>query len=419
MTFLRQHRWILKYSAISFAAFLVLGLLLVTLAYAIPNDWIEGNAVKSIEMVMEEYRNDPNREWSGMFDDDANTINYGCDRKWMRRAIVDDPTLNALEAAMSVNGYTRYWHGYQIFVRPMLAVGTYENMVYISVLVFFALVILCCLKLYQRFRAPVAAAFFLSLYLVRMIATSLCLNNSGCFVAAMGMILFVLAFTDTDREKWLYPLFLLDGMFVNYMDVLTAPLVSLGLPLAVYLMMKLTGEREPDLKSNLIDTVSMPVFWAVGYGVFWAMKWLIGSLVLGRNIITDAVEQAGFRIAGDAAHATTPIDALIVNFAVLTPDDAFSKTLIVIAVILMALIVLVFHKKISRLLQGIPLLLVAVSPILWMIVLSNHSQIHAPFVFRILAVFLFAMLCLFIYAVDWGNFRRTFHNMKRKKQATC
>lgn len=412
LTLLREHKWIIKKSALWFCAFLALGLLLLTLAYAIPNDLIAPNANQSIEMIVSEFDD----EWYSLFGNDANMINFGCDRKWMRRAIVDDPSLNALEAAMSVNTYTRYWHGYQVFVRPMLAIGTYENMVYCSVFSFLLLLMLCFGALRKRFGFLTAFAFFCSLSAVRIFATSICLNNSGCFLVAMGMILLVLKLTDTPRERFLYPLFLLNGMLVNYIDVLTAPLVALGLPLAVYLMCKLNGEAAPNLKSNLIDTVALPVFWGIGYGLFWALKWVIGSAILGRNIITDAVEQAEIRIAGDALHATNPKDALLVNFAVLSPDDTFSKIMVLVIVAALALLFFLFHRRWSEVREGLPLLIVAVSPLLWIVVLSNHSEIHAPFVFRILSVLLFALLCFVIYAVDWHKLSAPFR-AKRGKTA--
>lgn len=404
MTLCKNYKWILKKAALYFGVFLLLGLIAVTLAYAIPNELVKPNAEKSIEMIVTEFPD----EWYNVYGDAANMINVGCDRKWMRRAIVDDPTLNALEAAMSVNSYTRYWHGYQVFVRPMLVLGTYENMVYASAFSCLLLLILCFGALKEKFGVGTAIAFLVSLSLVRFTAMSVCLNNSGCFLAAMGMILLVLKLAGTEKERYLYPLFLLGGMTVTYIDVLSAPLVSLGLPLAVYLMVKLSDGGEGKLKSNLIDTFALPAFWAAGYGIFWAAKWLLGSAVLGRNILTDALAQAEFRIAGDVSHMTNPKDALIVNFAVLTPDNAYLKLALAITAAALFVLLLIFHRGWKQVKEGLPLLIVAASPILWIVVLSNHSEIHAQFVFRILSVLLFALLGFFIYAMDWAKFRAVF-----------
>lgn len=400
MTLIKDYKFILRRSGVWFLLFTAAAVVLLTLSYAIPNERIAGNAEASIAMIKNEYQNDPAREWSGMFDEPANTINYGCDRKWMRRAIVDDASLNPLQAAMSVNTYTRYWHGYQIFVRPMLVIGTYEGMVSVGAALYLVLIVIVFSRMSERLGRFYALALFVALIMVRIIAVALCLNNVGCFVAALGLILFVLAFTGTEKERLLYPLFLITGMFVNYMDVLSAPLVSLGLPLTVYLVMKLSAPASASLKSNLIDTVALPLFWGVGYGLFWFLKFVIGSAVLGYNILTDAVQQAEFRILGDALHPTTPIGALTDNFAILWPNDAASRTLIVLLMAVCAAGVLLWHKPWKQVLAGTPLLIVAASPILWMCILSNHSQIHAPFVFRILSVTLFALLCFAVFCVD-------------------
>lgn len=417
MTLFQHTKSILLRSALAFLAFLIVGVLLVTLAYAIPNRLITENANKSIEMIKNEYQNDPSREWSGMFDETANTINYGCDRKWMRRAIIDDPALNALEAAMSVNSYTRYWHGYQVFVRPMLVLGTYEGMVYVSVFCYLALLLFCFTAMKKRLGAPCAFAFFFALYWVRIFATSVCLNNSGCFISAMALTLFVLHYADTDKERLLYPLFLLAGMFVNYIDVLTAPLVSLGLPLAVLLLCKLRGNTTATLADTLVTTASLPVFWGFGYGVFWALKWLLASVVLGRNVISDAVSQAEFRIAGNALYATTPVDAIIANLAVLMPGGRPARIALLFLCALALLLLLLFHKPVKRMLPALPLLLVAAFPFVWMIVLSNHSEIHAPFVYRILAVTLFSLFAFVLIAIDWTRLGALFCPKRRDARA--
>ena len=415
MTLIREFKWIMKKTGICFAAGLVLAVALLTLAYAIPNDIIKESAERSIAIVKEEYRNDPDREWSGMFGTMGNTVNYGCDRKWMRRAVVDDESLNALEAAMSVNGYTRYWHGYQVIVRPLLAVGSYENMVYLSVLLFTAGMALSFAEIRRRLGLPEAFAFLLSLYCIRIYATAICLNNSGVFIAGMTAILFVTRLTGTEKEKILYPVFMLTGMFANYIDVLTAPLVSLGLPLTVYLAIRIR-DRKSTLRQDLLETVAVPAFWGAGYALFWICKWILASLIVGNNAIADAVEQAEFRIAGDATHATTPIGAIRNNVAALWPDDAFTQWLLIALAVLMLLTLLLFAKKFRELARTLPLVCVAASPFLWMCVLSNHSQIHAPFVFRILVVTLFAGLTLFLNMIDINNIRKI---LRGKEKLGC
>ena len=412
MTLKREWKWIWMRSCLCFAAGLVLAVALLTLAYAIPNEPVRAGAEKSIAMVMEEYRNDPAREWSGMFGTMANTVNYGCDRKWMRRAIVDDESMNALEAAMSVNGYTRYWHGYQVVIRPLLALGTYENMVYLSVLLFTAAMALCFTEIRRRLGLAEAFVFLLSLYSIRIYATAICLNNSGVFIAGMATALFVTRLAGTDREKVLYPVFLLDGMLANYIDVLTAPLVSLGIPLTVWLAVRLR-DGKGTFGENALDTVAVPAFWGVGYGVFWACKWVLADLITGRGAITDAVEQAGVRIAGDAAHATSPAGAILNNVAALWPDDRLTQVLLAVLALAAVLFLVLFAKKRAELVRGLPLAAVAASPFLWMCVLSNHSQIHAPFVFRILVVTLFAGGMLFLWCIDREKLGRAFRGRKR------
>ena len=69
-------------------------------------------------------------------------------------------------------------------------------------------------------------------------------------------------------------LFLVTGICTSYFDFLTYPIVTLGLPLCVWLLLI------PYHNKCIWQLVENAVFWAIGYLGMWAEKWILSSVVL-------------------------------------------------------------------------------------------------------------------------------------------
>ena len=50
-----------------------------------------------------------------------------------------------------------------------------------------------------------------------------------------------------------------------------------------------------------MNIVEKSFFWAVGYGGMWALKWLLGSIITGQNIIRNAFDTIEVRTSSSAA----------------------------------------------------------------------------------------------------------------------
>lgn len=87
--------------------------------------------------------------------------------------------------------------------------------------------------------------------------------------------------------------FLVIGSVTAFMDLLTEPLVTLGIPLAVYFL--LTEKKNKMIKENIITFIKLCVCWAIGYGSTWATKWIITSIICNRSMIQNAIIQAKYR----------------------------------------------------------------------------------------------------------------------------
>ena len=103
----------------------------MTLVYCIPTSWIQGNVEKSIEVL----------EGEGeypmyFFYRHSAIIDIHTDKLMYESLIQNRDYYNPIQAAMSINQYPRYWHGYQVLLRPLTVVFQVQELRYLGMLTF-------------------------------------------------------------------------------------------------------------------------------------------------------------------------------------------------------------------------------------------------------------------------------------------
>lgn len=123
--------------AVWFMAVLAAFVLLMTLAHCIPNSMVAYHQETSKTILSME------SEWlwfGNFFGVDAGRLDNTTDNIMVDGVIIQDDGMSPLQAAMSVNGYSRYWHGYLVFLRPLMIWLNYWQIRYVNMFVFFLLV---------------------------------------------------------------------------------------------------------------------------------------------------------------------------------------------------------------------------------------------------------------------------------------
>lgn len=130
-----------------------------------------------------------------------------------------------------IRDYGRYWHGYQVLMRPLLCFFTYSDIRHINMILQMLLVFgFVCLLAGTKERVFILP--FVGVYLF-LSPVSLCssLQYSPCFYIMMLMLYALLIgkekMTDTRRNY----LFVVSGILTAYFDLLTYPFITLGVPL--------------------------------------------------------------------------------------------------------------------------------------------------------------------------------------------
>lgn len=282
--------------------------------------------------------------------------------------------------------YARYWHGYLIWLRPLLLFLTYGQVRVANYLLFAAL---ACVLLWQLGRAcgwRAAVWFAVSQILVSCFFVPRQMQFFTCFAVAYAACIWVLARPRT--PDFLAVGLVVTGVCTAFLDLLVTPILTLGLPLAVWLLDRRVREDTPLRRCGVV--CGSALCWGAGYALCWASKWVLASLVTGQDIIGDALHQASVRTSADTWHGMELTWGNIIRFVWDTlSSHGLLIPLLLLAVICIGAFVLCLRSR-EALLRALPLALTALSAPAWLCLLRTHSIQHGWFTWRALGVTLFA-----------------------------
>lgn len=301
-----------------------------------------------------------------------------------------------IEGREYLNEYTyeRYWHGYLVYLKPLLCIMNYAsirtaNGIFQTLLL--AVVVFLLVKNGMKRYIP---AYLVALGLLVPATLAMCLQYSSCYYAmTFGVIALLLSRGKLEKREGF--IFLFIGIFVAYVDFLTYPIATVGVPLAVYYAMR----QDLDLKQAAFKMVKLCFCWCLGYGGMWAGKWVLGSFFTGNNQLSGAMDKVAERTTGDVYGEVAENPALKAwteNWEYFRNSPFVYLMVLVLVAAAAVFAVRLLRRKTSpaMLTQAAPFAVIACMPVVWYAVLSNHSIMHAWFTHKSLVVLAFALMCL-------------------------
>lgn len=318
-----------------------------------------------------------------------------------------DAGLTGAQTGLEPFSYARYWHGYLIWLRPLLCVTTYAGVRVVQYGVLFALLAVTLWLLRRRCGIHAAVWFALSQVLVTVFWVPHQVQYFTCFAIAYAGCVWVLA--QPRRSDVLCLGLVVLGVATSFCDLLVTPILTLGLPLTCWLLQPQQRLRGGGRQCALV--VGGCLSWGVGYGLCWAGKWVLAGLITGQNILADALHQAEVRTAADTWHG---MELTWGNILAFVCDTLQSRGLFWPLLVLCLLAVILFVGSVrsgAALRRAAPLALAAALPLLWFLVLRTHSIQHGWFTWRDLGLTLFAGMAFLEYACDG---RRILYRLQQK-----
>ncbi|GHT49048.1 hypothetical protein AGMMS49982_01610 [Bacteroidia bacterium] len=313
------------------------------------------------------------------------------------------------EATASFN-YSRYWHGYIAVWRPLFVFLDYLDLRKINVFVFNLLVFLLVILTARKFGGFAASALALSLMYVNWFCIPLIFQYIVCFYIAFICSLLILIRNFSKESSYMKILFIA-GSLTSFIDFLTAPMVTLGIPLIFIVMKHTKFINTLSFKQILFFLSKLVVCWGLGYALTWGMKPMVAA-AFGIDIFQNFAEGLSNRINGaedfgiyshiygnNIGFAGMRFISLAHNVYRLVIELYLGPTICIVVALLTGWFIFRKKSKLSPVFYAY--LLIAMLPYLWYLMAANHSAVHSTFTYRAQMISVFALLLAYGESIDW------------------
>ena len=299
-------------------------------------------------------------------------------------------------AELNVSEYDRYWHGYNFFIRLLLNFFNYSDIKMLNsmcqILLFAVVVILFIKKNIQKYLIP----FITGIFMMTPFTLSLSIQFTWCTYLMLISVILLLKYSGDIKNKIGYfRFFAAIGILINFFDLMSIPLITLGFPLIVLCILEDISDYKKGIKLLFVCCCG----WLLGYSCMWLLKWILASLILEKNVIKSAIEQITYRSSMSAEKGSTAQDFGHIEIFIRNLSLICRKPYVIVFIVS---VIYSFRNRINNPLSGnserfvkpAMFLIIALMPFVWYFVIGNHSYIHYWFTYRILSVAVFAVLCL-------------------------
>lgn len=282
-------------------------------------------------------------------------------------------------------------------LKPLLMVMTYMDVRMLNMLGQGGLVLAIILLMQKRGLGRYIVPFAVSLVCLSPIAMPFSMQFSTVFyVFAIAMVLMLWKPKFAEEKIGMSTFFLLIGMMTSFIDFLTYPIASFGMPFLLLMLLRKDNDKQAK------TFVQLGIWWVVGYFGMWAGKWLIAGLFGGEeyfwyNLLSTIDTRSSME------SASIPLSYMDVLGSVMS---VFAKKpyLLLGGGIAIGCGVSMYrsrgNRKVLKPSYALLMALVSVLPFLWYLGTSNHTYNHAFFTSRGLIVTVFGLLCLITGATE-------------------
>lgn len=312
--------------------------------------------------------------------------------------------------------YARYWHGYLVYLRPLLLLFNYEQIELISMIVFTILLLAVALLICKKVNPLIAFSLIFSYLAVDIHTISVSINEVTCFTLSLIFALYILI--RENNIKKVGTLFFVIGSITNFIDFLTNPILTYAIPILTYFLIT-QKKRNITITETIKIYFKTSILWGLGYGLTWASKWIITDLILNKGIIQNALEQAKFRANDNKYTVEQLYKCLMVFITEKTVNVTYMVSiLLMITQVIISCYINIKNRKaqknkdelfsivklkifaMTKLRDIFPYFIGIFIPIVWYAALFNHSVVHRFFTYRNVLVIFFAFQTMLIMLVQ-------------------
>lgn len=289
----------------------------------------------------------------------------------------------------AVNGYTynRYWNGSAVISRPLLVLGGVGVVRVAAAAIFAAGLVLAAVTLARRASWWTPVLLLGPLLLSTNILTQAL--DSYPHILALGVALLGVAFgvrLGREPAPAILAYGIIAGSTFNFVDFLLNPPIAWSLFAFAVVVGRFGRSRLSAFHPLALALAAAVAGWMLGYAITWVTRWLIATVVFGKEALDEILGIIFTRLGGEYEDLVIPGLTMPtrrnVSFWLDTIPTAWLVAIVCGAVIVVALAILVVsHRR-----RALIVVVVAAAPALlvpiWYETLNNHSQIHMWFTYR-------------------------------------
>lgn len=287
--------------------------------------------------------------------------------------------------------YGRYWHGSQIFIKPLLYFFTYQNTLVFLTVIGIVLILYSCFLVFKKLSLPFALVYILSLLSLNIYVFNSCYQY---FFSMIPMIIFnIIILINYGKDQFNINLcFYIFGAITSYIMYISFPLITLCYPLLLAISLDFKAGKYYDYKGNIKKIFKLSLNWVIAYVFFYLIKWILGTIFVGSNFVEDAFLSISQRLG--TIFSFDYLDVLKLNVTYFFNN----KINIILFIVSIFLIILKMGNNFRDKIKIIsPLLLVFLMPFAWMFICNNHSGVHYWMISRIFSISIFSLLIILLF----------------------
>ncbi len=391
-----------------------LAALLMMLVYMLPTERMERNVRSSMEIFYTErvYPQQAAGYKSSQLDNETEAIMllgaiYSSDdspiNQAMRVSRIDfsatDASCNDLiqyawenKTPDNIVEYSRYWHGYMIWLKPLLLLLDYADIRMLNMMLQVLLLFILLKELTEKQMKSYLLPFAMSLIILNPAATAMSLQFSSIYYLILISMILILKYHAlfSNKKRYTYLFFIL-GMATVFFDFLTYPLAAFCMPLILLLLLEQKSAK-PSLSQTFKTILLLGICFSLGYIAMWAGKWLISSIILRENVVANALNQLTLHtqetVVGD--NHITKIEAVFKNISVIFRWPY----LLILGTYFICLIIQLDWRHLKNSWKDtLPFWGICLIPLLWLFVTSSHATWCYWYTYRGLAATVFSGFC--------------------------
>lgn len=274
-----------------------------------------------------------------------------------------------------ITAYPQYWHGYLVLLKPLLAIADYSVIRIINGIVQTFITFFVCVLLWRKKLRQYIIPYILCIALLMPTAIAKCMQYSSCFyIMSLGCIAMLLIGDGRDSPRKRLLVFLYIGVGTAYFDFLTYPIAAFGLP--ALFCVNVSEIQKP--RDTIRQFFAALITWAFGYGAMWLGKFAIGSIITGEDLFAEAMTHVSFWMGDDHTFS--------IPYVFYHNLRDFACTPVMAAALLLAVVLLALIIKRRRQFSGdragpalgvlLPYCIAAALPFAWYVFMLDPSGVH-------------------------------------------